>query len=351
MGEDAFRLPMQTVAAVLLACLWMRWRGMPEISWGAFSALFVVRASVEGTVGEASARMLGALLGVVLGVSLVLLADVWGVSEIWSIVAGVGAAAVLSIRWPMLSYSLVTVTILTVTPNGDILGGAIDKGLAIGVGSASGILAAVAVLPLSARRSARLNQAASIEAYGDMLMDWAAAFNEARQRPRLHEWPGMARSHWRARDMALQACSFPLDLVISRASVFRLHESIEGLWGTAPLMERAGSFTLSTHTCHRLGPALHDVADALRQRIGCMASALRSEAYARPCPLPDTALQALDEAIEDALRCAECDPAEKQAIGVIRWVWQEVAREVEGLAGYLLEDSTGGGPQGDETPA
>lgn len=319
---------------------------MPEIAWGAFSALFVVRASVEGTVGEASARILGALLGVVLGVSLVLLADVWEVSQTGTIVAGVGGAALLSMRWPMLSYSLVTVTILTVTPDGDILGGAIDKGLAIAVGSASGILAAVAVLPLSARRSARLNQAASIEAYGDMLIDWASAVTEARQRPRLHEWPGMARSHWRARDMASQACSFPLDLLSSRASVHHLHEHIERLWGTAPLMERAGGFILSTRTCHRLGPALHEVAGALRQRIGCAASALRGEAYARPCQRPDAALQALDEAIEEALRCPECEASEKQAIVVIHWAWQEVAREVEGLAGYLLEDGQGIGRKG-----
>lgn len=341
MAEDLFRLPLQTIAAVLMAFVWMRWHDMREIAWGAFSALFVVRASVEGTVGEASARVVGALLGVVLGVSLVLAADVAGASPLWSIVAGVGGAAYLSIRWPMLSYSLVTVTILTVTPDGDILGGALNKTLAIAVGSASGILAALAVLPLSARRSARQNLAASIDAYGDMLVDWAAAFNEGRQRPRLHDRPIMERARWRARDMATQACAFPLDRLTSRLSVYQLHERIEGLWRTAPIMERAGSFVLSERTCHDLGPALHAVAAALKQQIGCLASALGDEEFTQSCRVPDAAIQALDDAIEAALCCPDCDATERQAIGVIRWIWQEVAREVEDLAGYLLEGRVG----------
>lgn len=349
MAEDAFRLPVQTVAAVLLAFVWMRWRQMPEISWGAFSALFVVRASVEGTVGEASARVLGALIGVVLGVSMVLAADAAGASPVWAIVVGVACAAYLSMRWPMLSYSLVTVTILTVTPDGDILGGALDKTLAIAVGSASGILAALAVLPLSARYSARWNLAASIDAYGDMLVDWAAAFNEARQRPRLHDRPIMERARWRARDMVTQAGAFPLDKLSSHLSVYQLNERIEGLWRTAPIMERAGSFVLSERTCHALGPALHDVAAALKEQIGCLTEALREKAYTQPCHVPASALSALDAAIEEALHWPDCDAAEKQAIGVIRWIWQEVAREVEDLAGYLLEGRpdgeamTGGG--------
>ncbi|NRF50221.1 FUSC family protein, partial [Pseudomonas stutzeri] len=53
----------------------MKWQDLPDIAWGAFSALFVVRASVEGTIGEATGRILGALIGIALGVSLVLLTN------------------------------------------------------------------------------------------------------------------------------------------------------------------------------------------------------------------------------------------------------------------------------------
>lgn len=57
LGRDGVRLPLQTVGAVLLAYAWMTWQRMPDVAWGAFSALFVVRATIEGTVTEAIARI------------------------------------------------------------------------------------------------------------------------------------------------------------------------------------------------------------------------------------------------------------------------------------------------------
>lgn len=341
---DAVRLSLQTVVAVVLVYVWMRWQALPEIAWGAFSALFVVRASVEGTIGEASARILGALIGVVLGVSLVLVANAAGVGPTWRITAGVGAAAYLSMRWPMLSYSLVTVTILTVMPDNDILGGAIHKGVAILIGSASGILAAAAVLPLSARRSVRMNLAASIEAYGEMLVDWVSTFNDAREHPPLHEPPVMKRTRGQARDMAAQACSFPLDMVYSHASVDRLQNRIESLWRTAPLMERTGNFVLSHRLCACLSPALEEVAQALKQQLGDLADALRKRDVAPSRHRLDASLKGLDDAIEEAVRTRGCDASERDAIGVIRWVWHEVAREVHALDDYLNEGRTGSGP-------
>ncbi|WYX50944.1 FUSC family protein [Achromobacter xylosoxidans] len=153
LGRDGVRLPLQTVGAVLLAYAWMTWQRMPDVAWGAFSALFVVRATIEGTVTEAIARIVGAMAGVALGVGVVLLAAAMNLSIAWSIVASVGAAAFMSIRWPWLGYSLVTATILTVAPDDDILAGAASKTLAICVGSTSGILAAFTVLPLWAARA------------------------------------------------------------------------------------------------------------------------------------------------------------------------------------------------------
>lgn len=335
MAQDNVRLPLQTVAAVLLACAAMMSLDLPEIAWGAFSALFVVRASVEGTVGEAAARILGAFIGVALGVSLVLLTGAVGAAAPWRIGAGVGLAAYLSMRWPMLSYSLVTATIITVTPDSDILGGAAQKALAIFIGSACGILAAVAVLPLSARRSVRINLAASIEAYGELLVEWASALREARQRPHLYGKPFMEQPRWRARDMASQACAFPMDMLFPHATAYRLHERIERLWRTAPLMERAGGVVLSDQVCSRLGPALDDVAAAAKQQIDDLAQALRDKGSVPGPPPTGAPFKRLDDLIEDAMRSGVFDPAERSAVEVIRWAWHEVTRELDELAEYL----------------
>lgn len=341
-GQDSVRLPLQTVAAVLLAYGWMTWRQMPDVSWGAFSALFVVRATVEGTVGEAAARILGALIGVALGITLVPLAAAANIPASWSIVAGVGAAACLSIRWPALSYSLVTATILTVTPDADILAGALNKTLAIVVGSIAGILAAFAVLPLSARYSMRYNLAASLQLYGELLVEWAAALNEGRARPRPRDRPALERAHWRAQDMARQSRVLPVHFFGWDAQAHRLQNRIEELWLTVPLMERVGGVELTDNVCRRLGPALHEVAQAAREQIDGLARAIRDKGAEAPMCRTGAPFAQLDEAVHEAAGGGGFTPAERAAVDLIRWSWHEVTRELDALCDALHAASAGG---------
>ena len=335
LGRDIIRLPVQTVAAVLLAYACMQWLNLPDIAWGAFSALFVVRASVEGTIGEGTARVLGALIGVAIGVSLVVLSQVGGLAIWWSIVIGVGLAAYISMRWPTLSYSLVTVTILTVTPDADILAGAMHKTVAIMIGSASGILAAAAVLPLSARRSVRTSLAVSIEAFGDLLVQWAAALNDGSQRPCLHGRTAMEEARQRARDMSSQARTFPMDLLYPHGAAYRLHDGIDRLWRTVTLMERAGDVPLTDNICRRLGPALDEIAAAARAQVEDLAQALREDRRSAPPPRFGSPLRQLDGIIEAAMGDGGFDPTERESVEVIHWALHEVARELDALAEHL----------------
>jgi|GEM_PF-492087 len=337
--RDSVRLPLQTVAAVLLAYAWMSWQDLPEITWGTFSALFVVRASVEGTVGEAVTRVLGAFMGVALGVSLVLLSLAMDVASQWSVVFGVGAAAYLSTRWPALSYSLVTVTIFTVVPDDDILSGAIDKSLAIVIGSISGIIAAVVVLPLSARSSMRFNVAASIEIYGELLVEWAAALHEGRRRPDASERPALARTRWRATDMAQQSRSFPMYLLKRKPST-TVFNHLEGLWRTVPVMERVGGVDLSDKICRRLGPTLDQVARAAKEQIEALAQAVREGNDTAPECRTREPFSRLNQVIECARRERALDSAELESVELIRWAWHEVTTELDRLCDYIGKAGT-----------
>lgn len=339
LGQDSVRLPLQTVAAVLLAYGWMMWRQMPDVSWGAFSALFVVRATVEGTVGEAGARILGAMIGVALGITLVPLAAAAHIPAPWSIVGGVGAAACLSTRWPALSYSLVTATILTVTPDADILAGALNKTLAIVVGSIAGILAAFAVLPLSARFSMRYNLAASLQLYGDLLVEWATALNEGRARPRPRDKPALEWTHWRARDMARQSRALPVHFFGGDLQAHRLQERIEELWLTVPLMERVGGVELTDNVCRRLGPALREVAKAARQQVDGVARAIRNKNAETSMCRTGEAFARLDEIVQEAAGGGGLTPGERAAMDLIRWSWHEVTRELDALCDTLHPDT------------
>ncbi|CAM4013670.1 FUSC family protein [Bordetella muralis] len=332
--RDGVRLPLQNIAAVLLAYAWMTWQGYPEIAWGAFSALFVVRASVEGTVSEAAARLMGAFIGVALGVSLVLISRSTSMSPLGGILIGVGIGAYLSARWNTLSYSLVTVTILTVAPDNDILSGAYNKSMAIVIGSLSGVAASAAVLPLSAHLSMRSNLAKSIEIYGDLLVDWAAAMNEGRLRPDVSDRPAMEHARWRANDMAYQSHAFPMSFW-KRHTAHPLINDLEGLWRTVPLMKRVGGLTLSENICRRLGPALDQLAAAANEQIAGLARAVRDREAEPPACHTSEPFNRLNRIVESAMRENAFDAAELEAVELIRWVWHEVALELDRLCNCI----------------
>lgn len=337
-NRDGFRLPAQTVAAVLIAYGFMTWQRIPEVAWGTFSALFVVRASVEGTISEAVARIAGAMLGVALGVGLVLLAQTADLPALWSIAVGVTTAAYLSLRHPTLSYSLVTVTILTVTPGDNLLVGAYQKAVAIIIGSVAGILSAVCLLPLSARRSMRVNTAISIEIYGELLVEWASELNEGRALSSSMDRPALQRARWRASDMASQSRAFPLRNASWDVAAYRLHDRVDGLWRTVPLLERASGLALTENVRQRIGPTLYRVAVAARQQLSDLAVALRNK-HAEPMPCRTAEpLSRFNNVLDRTSREGAYDGAERETVELIRWVWNEVTRELDRLCACMSED-------------
>src|SRR5690625_2813202 len=73
LASDEHRVAVQTTAAVLMAFVAILFMGRENMTWGVFSALFVVQASVGGTLRTGLERVLGAVLGAALGVAAVLL--------------------------------------------------------------------------------------------------------------------------------------------------------------------------------------------------------------------------------------------------------------------------------------
>ncbi len=146
------RTTIQTVVAVLLSFFLMQLLPLQTVTWAVFSALFVVQASVGGTVGTALRRVTGAMVGAVLAVVLIVL--IGTDHTVTTLSLGVLIMSVLSIRWPSLSYGLVTVSIIAVTPGIGVVEEAAEKLIAVAIGSLSAILASMIAFPISARRKA-----------------------------------------------------------------------------------------------------------------------------------------------------------------------------------------------------
>lgn len=335
--RDSVRLPLQTVAAVLIAYLTMAHFGLPDLSWGAFSALFVVRASVEGTIGEAAARILGAFVGVALGVLAVAVVAFTDLPLLLAIAAGVGLMAAISLRWPSLSYGLVTVTVLTVLPAADMLEGAWSKTVAITIGSLSGIVAAVAVMPLSAPRRAYYDLADSIESFTGVLRKCTATLTDCKAEPRVTALLATEPACERARDMIAQARSARLDLLAASRVPADLLDHVDQLWRSLPLMDRASRTPFSSNVCTRMGTLFDDVADTIIEHIGRLAQAVRTGDTATLSRIPESIFDPLNREVRTAFREDVLDAYELEAVEVARWAWQVIMQLANELTDHVLQ--------------
>lgn len=333
--RDSFRLSLQTVVAVVLAYGVTLAFGLPDLSWAAFSALFVVRGTLDGTLWEASSRVAGAVIGALLGVGLLYsLGGVWPIVAVMA--AGVGLMSLLVIRWPSLSYGLVTVAILTVAPQADAMEGAWDKVLAIVTGSLSGVLASVAVLPSSARSRAREKLAESVEQLGEVLRECAATFTNCEASPRMDSRSTVDPASEAARELLLQASSGPLRR-LRRARVGQdILRRVDELWRAVPVLDRATNTPLSKTACNRLAQRFDALAQAYHDDAGRLAGAIRAGLAEQGQPLESAECFALlDEALQDALTQGELHSGDRDAVLVARWAWRVIIEQTGALAKAL----------------
>lgn len=172
--RDELRVPVQTAGGVLLAYAAASFLDAEDASWSVFSALFVVQASIGGTVGSALFRMAGALLGAAIAVLLVVFIGEGGWQGFVALFIGVVGMSLITVRWPSMAYGLVTVTIIIVAPGFYVVEDAFKKVFAIAIGSSCGMIAAVAVFPLSARRSGQTHLARALRYCGAFLVQRTA---------------------------------------------------------------------------------------------------------------------------------------------------------------------------------
>ncbi|MDS1139717.1 FUSC family protein [Pusillimonas sp. SM2304] len=185
--HDDVRTTVQTVSAVLMAYGAMHLLPLETASWAVFSALFVVQANIGGTIDLALWRVAGALVGAVIAILLILGAGHVGSGQVTVLGVGVLVMSLISVRWPALSYGLVTVSIITVTPDIQLIESAFEKVAAITVGSCSAILACLIVFPVSAHRSANVQLANALRMSGEYIVECMRCVTdgEARKSPEM----------------------------------------------------------------------------------------------------------------------------------------------------------------------
>lgn len=256
LARDEVRVPLQTTGAVLLAFGATFFMGSENLTWGVFSALFVVQASIGGTVSTALYRMGGAALGAALGVAAVMIPGEGVPGMLLSLVAGVGAMSLISTRWPDMAYGLVTVTIIIVAPDLYLIEGAMEKVLTIAIGSACGMVAALAVFPVSARRRAHRHLAEALRACGDLLDDCMQRLIHGKEGKDREIEARISEHLYKARTMASQARAERAPLAPARVAAQDIVEEAETFRSTLTLIDR---FSVQ--------PLPEEVHDATRERL------------------------------------------------------------------------------------
>lgn len=300
--SDEYRVPLQTTAAVLLAFGATFFMGTDNMSWGVFSALFVVQASIGGTISTGLQRIAGAVLGAVLGVGAVLLPGNGIAGTLISLVVGVGSMSLVSVRWPQLAYGLVTVTIIIVAPDFYVVEGALEKIAAIGIGSLCGMVAAVSVLPVSARRQAEQHLSQALRACGRLLDECVHCLVDGQEHKAYDADADISYALSRARDMSNQAQAERASIAPSRVPPFGLFGEVERFRYTLTLIDRFSDHALPEELRHEYGEGLRAWSEAVNLQIVHLADAIVARTSCEPVPDFEECFARLCKGVDEALQ-------------------------------------------------
>lgn len=146
---DSARLALQSAVAAAAVWLVMQAFDLPHESWAVISALYVSQHSLDGTLGAVRGRMLGTLLGAAVGLASVYLFDGEQMTVLRLALSALLINAIASAA-PRLRYGVVAAAIIVLEPGQDAFAGALDRVVAIGIGSLAGAFCALLVWPQSA---------------------------------------------------------------------------------------------------------------------------------------------------------------------------------------------------------
>lgn len=145
-GPDMMRQALQSALAATLTYLLMRSLNLQEAFLGILSAVLIIQPSVGGTMGAAFTRLQATLVG-----SLISLACIWLLPDVWGMTAGLGLSmlvvgGVAGVR-PDWTYGAVAAAGIALASEASILETAGTRGAAIAIGAATGVLVSVLVWP------------------------------------------------------------------------------------------------------------------------------------------------------------------------------------------------------------
>ncbi len=169
--ETEAKLALRVMAGAGAAFVLYTAFNLPQGFWAVFTVIIVIQGSIGGTVSVAVDRMIGTLLGAVVGGAAAALRPQTPEALGAALVIGVGVTSLAAAIRPNLKVAPVTTAIMLLSTSGGLppIEAAAFRVLEIAVGSVIGVLATVLVFPAPSRQQARALAAQALEAIAGML--------------------------------------------------------------------------------------------------------------------------------------------------------------------------------------
>ena len=325
--RDAIRLPLQTVCAVALAYFAGRLFQADEVSWAVFSAIFVVQASSAGTWGSALDRIVGAFIGALLGCVLIYLSARLELPIIAAMISGVAFMSVVTAWRPQWSYGLVTVAILTVAPDVEMVGDILEKVTAVAIGSLCAAVTGSLVLPESTRRRARQDMQATAEA----LILWLQASTAAL----LNDDRGENHLHHERMDAALADAQKILweaprwwDRKRARPAMLKCRDDILKLRYSLAILDRLGWTPIPEAVRESMTEPLRALSNQAERVLRSIAGQSFTEPATQELPDLQKELDHLRHTIDDAINGPVQDTRAREHLAALAWAWATLARQL-----------------------
>lgn len=328
------RIPIQTAAAVLMAYFATSFMETENVSWGVFSALFVVQASIGGTIGAVLGRIAGAVLGAAISVALVMLFGSGGWGALAALLTGVGLMSFLAAKWPALAYGLVTVTIIAVAPDFPVVEGAFKKVVAITIGSVCGMVAAFAIFPVLARRTEQEYLAEALRSCGAYVLECTSCLVRDKDAKDRSAQATIQRSIEQARLMAREARIEEKTPAMGFSPFSQtLLPEIERFTYTLTLVDRFSDIPISESLCHDNKEALLALAGTVKDCLERIADAVEA---GKACEEIDDAREiysAFAERVDKSVGQGHLSIEEKEHMVSIKSAYSSVLSNLAELAG------------------
>ncbi|MET1753955.1 FUSC family protein [Novosphingobium sp. RD2P27] len=178
--REPVRFGLQSAVGAVLSYGVARLLGLSEMSWAVISAVFVARQNLDATFKAAMGRLGGTLLGSMAGLAAVMLLP--GADDVgWRLAAVALSMNGVAVVLPSMQYGVVAAAIIVLPSDNDALAGAIDRGVAIGVGTLVSTACTFVIWPESASKRAERAIMRALAACTDLLNAQADALVHDKQ--------------------------------------------------------------------------------------------------------------------------------------------------------------------------